>query len=142
MRTRSRCFVSHAIAPRDAWAESKLGEWYWDELPKALPWWRIAWTEEDNDVLASLGPFLLPWERPKPPPSEEEEAAAPAARNRAEPRIRPFSSGANAPQPCTRPLTAGFCWICPLTECPARCAPSHAGVNSKPKKEALEWYDG
>ena len=42
------CWITHAITPRCAWAETKLGEWYWDTVPKRNPWWAIAWLEPDE----------------------------------------------------------------------------------------------
>ena len=43
----SMCWISAAIAPRESHLETRLGEWYWDELPKRVPWWSIAWLEPD-----------------------------------------------------------------------------------------------
>ena len=45
----SMCWVSHAIAPRDRYLESHLGEWYWNLLPTHVPWWAIAWIWPDDD---------------------------------------------------------------------------------------------
>ena len=35
----------------DAWTESDLGDWYWNELPSDVPWWAGAWLDAENDEL-------------------------------------------------------------------------------------------
>ena len=42
------CRISASIAAREPYLATKLGEWYWDELPKRVPWWSIAWLEPEE----------------------------------------------------------------------------------------------
>ena len=52
------CWVSKAISPPYAWAATKLGEWYWNELPHhAGPWHLEPDDDDDDDNLATFRDF-------------------------------------------------------------------------------------
>ena len=86
------CFVSLAIAPREPWMESRLGEWYWDD-----PWHFLAPFPPPPE---GSGPDEL-YKRQQSNKQQwgtllASEGAASAAHHRAPPRERPFSTGTTA----------------------------------------------
>ena len=48
------CRTSKAIAPRLAWAETTLGEWYWNELPQRPSPWHLGPDDDDEDTQLTL----------------------------------------------------------------------------------------
>ena len=50
------CYVSKAISPPFAWAATKLGEWYWNEVPQQPGPWHLG--PEDYDEDDNLTTFL------------------------------------------------------------------------------------
>ena len=90
------CRVSKAIAPRDAWAETNLGEWYWDQLPIDVPWWAIAWLDDAKRELETLFQVLPEKGHASNGTSKATEAAKERAPHRAPPRDRTLSIGTPA----------------------------------------------
>ena len=102
------CYVSKAISPPFAWAATKLGEWYWNELPQQPGPWHLGPDDDDeDDNLSTFREFF------DAPPKETASskalcksplAAPQAAPHRAPPRDRAASIGTTTPHPAARVL--------------------------------------
>ena len=74
-----------------------MGEWYWDELPKRVPWWTIAWLDPNDEPWAELMGEVETADPPKEPDFQAFHEGAKAAPHRAPPRDRSLPIGTSPP---------------------------------------------